>query len=136
MNQQTTDKSLFHHSLERCTASENFIPAFYDRFVASSDDVKLRFVNTDFEKQNAMLVKSLLLIEAATEGKTEGLRELNERAETHDRYHLKIKPELYELWRAAVLQTASEFDPAWNDEIEKAWQHIIDFAIAYMVRRY
>ena len=136
MGETSTDRSLFHDSLERCICSDRFIPAFYERFTSSSDEVKLRFVRTNFEKQNEMLKRSLSLIEAATEGKPEGLRELNERAETHDRYHLKIKPELYELWRSAVLETAREFDSQWDDEIENAWQHILDFAIAYMVRRY
>ena len=136
MSEPSTDKGLFHESLDRCLSSESFIPTFYERFTASSEDVKLRFARTDFEKQNKMLTRSLSLIAAATEGKPEGLRELNERAETHDRYHLKIKPELYELWRSAVLETAKEFDNQWNDEVDKAWQHILDFAIAYMVRRF
>jgi hypothetical protein len=44
-----------------------------------------------------MLRRSLKLSAGATEGESAALAELKERAETHDRNHLDIKPELYDL---------------------------------------
>jgi hemoglobin-like flavoprotein len=116
--------------------SGEFIPAFYKRFLATSEDVRRKFQNTDFEKQNKMLLRSLQLVAAATKGEREGLQELRERAETHDRYHLDIKPDLYDVWLSAVVETAREYDKEWIDETEDAWTAILTYAIDYMVRRY
>ena len=83
-----------------------------------------------------MLLRSLQLSVSATDGEQEGLRELNERAETHDRSHLNIRPELYQHWLKAIMATASEYDPEWNDEIESAWQKILGFVIRHLSSRY
>ena len=104
--------------------------------MATSDDVKWRFRNTDFEQQNKMLVRSLRLVAAATMGEREGLQELRERAETHDRHHLNIQPELYDLWRLSVVQTAREYDSEWNEQIEEAWSNTLSYAVDYMIHRY
>ena len=136
MDEQVSHKGLFIESLDRCTDSNEFVSAFYERFVSSSEEVKRKFRNTDFKQQNQMLVRSLRLVAAATSGEQEGLQELRERAETHDRNHLAIKPELYELWRECVIDTACEYDPQWNDEVEDAWQNILTFSIDYMTRRF
>ena len=129
-------RDLFLASLERCLDSEDFVPAFYHRFLASSEEVAWKFRKTDFDEQNSLIVRSLRLIAAATKGEREGLVELRERAQTHDRYHLGIKPKLYDLWRTSVIETAREFDGQWREDIEAAWVAILNYAIDYMVRRY
>ena len=129
-------RELFLESLMRCTESEEFIPTFYRSFLASSEEVKNKFRSTDFQSQNKMLLRSLRLIAGATVGDTESLHELRERAETHDRYHLNIRPELYDLWREALIDTAKEFDPNWDTEIHSAWKTILGHAVAHMVRHY
>ena len=129
-------KDLFLESLDRCTASKDFIPAFYSRFLLSSEEIMLKFKHTDFDKQYKMLERSLRLIAGATSGEPSALRELKERAESHDRYHLNIKKDMYELWKAAVLQTAEEYDPEWSDTVRHAWEKILDLAINQMVKSY
>ena len=56
--EEPAPKDLFLDSLNRCAASDNFIPAFYDRFLASSDEVQAKFEDTDFTVQNRMLLRS------------------------------------------------------------------------------
>ncbi len=129
-------KDVFLASLSRCTQWTGFIPAFYDRFLASSDDVRARFRNTDFDRQNRMLLRSLELAAAATAGEPEGLREIRERAATHDRFHLDIRPPLYDLWLSAIVRTARDFDGEWNDDVEKAWWRILGLVVQFMIRRY
>lgn len=129
-------RKLFHESLNRCCRDEGFLPRFYQLFMESSEEIRFRFRNTDFKKQNGMLLRSLQLSVSATDGEQEGLRELNERAETHDRSHLNIRPELYQHWLKAIMATASEYDPEWNDEIESAWQKILGFVIRHLSSRY
>lgn len=134
--QENSPKDLFLESLNRCTQNEEFVPSFYKRFMASSEEIQRKFRFTNFEVQNRMLLRSLKLTAMATEGDKEGLRELTERAKTHDRDHLNIKPELYDLWKTAVTETAKEFDDKWNEPIEKAWDKILGYVINHMARKY
>lgn len=136
MSEAASPKDEFLTSLERCTESEEFVPAFYRRFMSTSEEVRRKFQTTDFEQQNKMLVRSLRLVAAATAGDHEGMRELRQRAETHDREHLDIRPELYDLWLASVIATAREYDRLWSDAVESAWRRTLQYAIDYMVRRY
>ncbi len=46
----------------------------------------------------------------SAESESAALAELKERVETHDRNHLDIKPELYDLWLESLVLTAQEFD--------------------------
>lgn len=126
----------FLKSLDRCSSQEGFIPAFYRRFLGSSVEIRDRFRETDFEKQNQMLLRSLRLSAGATTGDPESLREIRERAETHDRHHLDIPPRLYDIWRSCVIRTASEFDDEWDDATEQSWNTILGHVITVMVKRY
>lgn len=131
-----TPRDLFLASVKRCEESESFLHEFYERFMASSPTIRERFADTDFTIQHPMLLRSLKLCAAATAGDPEGLRELRERAETHSRAHLNIRPELYELWRQALIETACQFDEHWNQKIEDAWSHVLGAVIDHMVRYY
>ncbi len=136
MAQHASHKDIFLQSLERCTSSKEFIPAFYRRFLAASDEIREKFKHTDFEKQNKMLVRSLKLAAGATAGEANSLQELRDRAETHDRHHLDIKPELYDHWRDAIIAAANEFDPKWNDETKDAWHSVLGYVINHMTKYY
>lgn len=136
MSEQPSPKEVFLASLDRCTASDAFVSAFYERFMSTCDEVRQKFRDTDFDEQNNMLIRSLRLVAAATAGDQAGMHELRLRAETHDRHHLDIKPALYELWLSSVIATAREFDHLWNESVEDAWHRTLHYAINYMVRRY
>lgn len=129
-------KDRFLKSLDRCTSNEEFIPAFYERFLSISDEIRDKFKNTDFEKQNQMLQRSLRLAAGATSGDPDSLREMRERAETHDRRHLNIEPRLYDDWLTSVIGAARDFDEEWNESIEEAWNTILGHAIKHMVKFY
>ncbi|QDU08373.1 globin [Gimesia aquarii] len=131
-----TPKDQFLQSLDRCMEQEGFIPAFYDRFLSTSAEIRDKFHNTDFEQQNKMLLRSLRLAAGATAGDPESLRELRERARTHDRNHLNIEARLYDIWLEAVIETVQEFDEEWNEAVENTWRTILGYVISYMVKRY
>ena len=133
---ELTTKDRFIQSLDRCSGQVGFIPAFYHRFLATSDEIRDRFHHTDFKKQNQMLLRSLKLAADAASGVPEALREMRERAETHDRRHLDIAPRLYDIWLATVLETACEFDVEWNESTKDAWNTILSHVIKHMIRFY
>ncbi|QDT99573.1 globin [Gimesia aquarii] len=131
-----TPKDQFLQSLDRCMEHEGFIPAFYDRFLSTSDEIRDKFRNTDFEQQNKMLLRSLRLAAGATAGDPESLRELRERARTHDRNHLNIESQHYDVWLESVIETVHEFDEEWSEAVENTWRTILGYVISYMVKRY
>lgn len=133
---EKTDKDLFLESLDRCAVDEDFINSFYARFMDSSEDIKDKFKRTDFSRQNTMLFRSIRVSAGATSGEPAAIRELNERARTHSRQHLNIKPEYYELWLESLIATASEYDPHWRHRVEQAWRNILGFVIKRMINSY
>lgn len=131
-----TPKELFLQSLDRCAEDKGFVPAFYDRFLTSSDEIRKKFQRTEFAKQNAMLLRSLRVAAGATAGEGESLRELWERAETHDRHHLNIEPRLYEIWVDTAIATAHDFDDKWDQHVESAWRRILGYIVNHMIKYY
>lgn len=133
---QITPKTRFTDSLARCSLDEGFVPAFYERFMASSPEVSKRFRYTEFEKQNRMLLNSLELAAHAIDGEPEALSELKKRSQTHDRHHLNIEPELYDLWLDSLVLAAQEFDNSWDDDVEEGWRTVLGFVIHRMISSY
>lgn len=129
-------KDIFLKSLERCGQNATFISSFYDRFLSTSEDIREKFKHTDFDKQNQMLLKSLKLVAGATLGEPASLREMRERAETHDRHNLNIEPRLYDFWLDSAIETASEFDTEWDESVEQAWHAVLGYVILHMAKFY
>jgi len=129
-------KDLFLQSLTRCAQDQKFLHAFYERFMASSDEVRRKFKRTNFAKQHQMLLQSLRLAAGATAGEPQALSEIHERAETHNHENLDIAPHLYDFWRDALIETATEFDAEWNEEVAEAWTRLLSFIIKQMTKHY
>lgn len=125
----------FLESLARC-GREAFVDRFYERFLASSPEVRAKFAGTDFGRQRLMLLRSLELIAAAADGDEAGLDELRARAETHSRGRLDIRPALYEPWLESAIAAAAETDPRWSTDVETAWRSVLGAAVRYMSQRY
>ncbi len=133
---ELTPKDRFLESVDRCADCGDFIPAFYERFLATSEEIREKFKDTDFKRQNRMLLRSLRLAAGATAGNPESLKEVRERAITHDREHLNIQPRLYKLWLNAIIATAREFDPQWDAKVESAWRRSLGHVIEHMIKYY
>lgn len=129
-------KDQFLDSLNRCSENEDFMSDFYARFMESSDEVRHKFRFTKFDKQKKMLLQSLQLSAAACEGEPEALREIVERARTHSRHHLDVRPVLYDLWLDSLIITAREYDCKWDDSTENAWRTVLGFVIKRMIAKY
>jgi hemoglobin-like flavoprotein len=129
-------KDVFLQSVKRCTASADFIPAFYERFLNSSEEIRKKFRFTDFDKLHQMLSRSLELCVGATSGDPESLAEMRRRASTHDRDHLNVEPRFYDSWLETIIATAKDFDDKWSDDVEAAWRTILGHVVGYMIRKY
>jgi hemoglobin-like flavoprotein len=121
----------FRASLKRCLADPSFMKGFYGFFTASSDEVREKFLNTDFERQNRVLADSLYVMAAAAQSGEESLpwREMKHIALRHR--ELKIGPGLYDLWLDCLLQAARAHDPQFSSDLETAWRNTLAPGIAF-----
>lgn len=110
---------------------ERFFERFYDNFLGLSDEVRGKFSETDMKRQIGMLQRSIyhLVNFYITKEAGDYLRSI---AYSHSRADHDVKPELYDLWLDAVIQTVRELDPEFDDQVELAWRIVMMPGILYM----
>ena len=129
-------ENIFKHSLHKCESNEGFLASFYEHFLASSPRVAEKFVDTDFKHQiEAMRLSLRMMAIASVESDAADLY-LEFIAKRHDRHHLNIEPELYELWLESLIDTVREFDDEFDAEVEQAWRSVLRYGIDYMTSHY
>lgn len=138
-NLTARDNELFNDSFERCmqnARAPGFLDRFYEIFIASSLEVAQKFLKTNFQNQVQALKASLCFLMMASGGSQEAMLHLEEMAQLHDRQHLNIRPELYDLWLTCLLEAVREYDKSFDTETELAWRRVLGFGIDFMKARY
>lgn len=121
-------------SYGRCCASPGFFEAFYQRFLASSPIIRAKFAATDLVAQRHLLRAGILNLVLYARGMSDAkLRALGQR---HSRAGFDIRPELYELWLDALLQTVREHDREASHEDLVAWREVLGKGIALITSYY
>jgi hemoglobin-like flavoprotein len=128
----------FRASLRRCLTDPDFLLDFYGRFMDASPEVREKFKNTDLKQQTRVLSDSLWTMAVVAQSKAGspawgGLPRL---AESHSRRGLDIRPELYDVWLACLLEAARHHDKVFSAEIEDAWRRTLERGIEYMRSRH
>lgn len=132
----TTNKKSFLASFSRCLKKENFLEVFYEKFISSNPEIKEKFRFVDFGRQTKMLANSIGVTISAIDGQQEGLAKLKELTVSHNRHHHDAKPEWYPLWIESLVETASETDPEWSEELETIWHSMLEMITKKMVSGY
>jgi hemoglobin-like flavoprotein len=134
----TPDSEIFRASLKRCLADTDFLRDFYERFMASSPEVRAKFEGTDFPRQTRVLADSLYLMSVASESKADAIawKELDRLAEGHSRSGLDIRPDLYGNWLDCLVKAASKHDAEFSTAIEEAWRSALAPGIEHLRSRY
>ena len=132
------DTEIFRASLNRCLAVPGFLRTFYELFMSSSDEIRAKFKNTDFEKQTRVLADSLYLMAVAAQGErgSPAWAELSRLAKRHDRTELDVRPGLYDAWLDCLIQAARCHDPQFSAEVEQAWRNTLRDGIEHLRSRY
>ncbi len=134
----TPATDVFLASLKRCLAAPGFLAGFYERFTASSEEVREKFRGVDMKRQARVLEDSLYVVAVAVQGEEGSLArgDLPRLAERHSRRDLDIRPELYDQWAQCLVETARAHDPQWTDDVAAAWHDTLAFGVEYMRQRY
>lgn len=114
---------LVFQSYGRCCNRDEFFVDFYDHFMASSDAIKNRFVNTDMAAQRHLLRNGVLQLILTARGMPD--RKLKALGESHNRSNFNIKPEWYSLWLDALMKTVRQHDPEYTKDLENAWKEVL-----------
>ena len=127
-------RELFKGSLRRCLDAPDFLVRFYELFLNSSPEVRAKFEKTDFEKQRRALRDSFFVLEMIGESTPDAptWKALKKLAVTHDRQHMDVQPELYDLWLECLLKSVAEHDPQYSAEVGLAWRIQLKDGIEYM----
>lgn len=127
-------RSLFQNSLRRCLEAPHFLARFYEIFLDSSEEVREKFKNTDFEKQRRALRDSFFVLDVIAESTPDGpaWQVLRKIAIAHDREHMNVPPGLYDLWLECLLKAVAEHDPEYSPEVARAWRDMLKDGIEYM----
>ncbi len=122
--------------MDRCQADPQFLNRFYSKFVIANPAVRDKFANTNMEDQKMMLHASLYMIALATQGNKSASMYLDNIAKRHSKTELDIPAELYDLWLDTLIQTVSETDESFDEQIESAWQQVMQYGIDFMQSNY
>ena len=123
------DLENFNDSLARCTGSSRFAERFYERFTASSEEVRHFFRNTDMQRQRRLIAASFYLVMLAMDGQPEGKLHLERMGELHGPGAQDIPAHLYDVWLTCLIQTVQECDPQFSSEVERVWRRVMEGGI-------
>jgi len=121
---------LFLDSFESCIQDDRFIRVFYDKFLASSEEIPPLFAKTDFGLQRRSLRASLYVMVTASARNQAELSTLSDLAQRHRT--LRIKPHHYELWMQSLLSAVEQCTKRFNSEVERVWREAFRPGIEYM----
>jgi hemoglobin-like flavoprotein len=129
---------LFVASLKRCLAKPEFLLNFYGLFMDSSEEIRRKFANTDFQRQTQVLAESLWVISVVVQAPkaSPAWGDLPRLAARHSRNDLDIPPGLYDQWLDCLVETARKHDREFSPEIEAAWRNTLAVGIEYMRSKY
>jgi hemoglobin-like flavoprotein len=127
-------RDTFLASFNRCRTASGFLEAFYERFIASSEEIRAKFAGTDMRRQVRMLEDSLYVVAVAVQGEDGSLArgDLPRIAARHSRKDLDVRPGLYDLWLECLIETVRRHDPEFSADVEAAWRETMAFGIDLM----
>jgi hemoglobin-like flavoprotein len=121
---------LFQASLARINDQDLFYEHFYERFFSESEEICGFFHNRDIASIIAKLRVTLMMVAEAAEGKPGLEMYLDMLGGIHRR--LQVEPRFFRHWRTALLAMVARYDPQYDEQIDAAWQRVIDHVIACM----
>jgi truncated hemoglobin YjbI len=122
--------AVFHASLARASADTRFLDVFYERFMASSPAIAAIFAGRDMARLKRKLGASLHVMTLAIDGSPGADMYLGYLANVHHR--LEIPPAMYDRWLDALISTAAECDPQFDESLRAVWRDVVAAGIRLM----
>lgn len=113
-----------------------FSDYFYNRLLASDVKIRAMFHGTDFEKQKKALIDGVYVLIDYHEGGPLGKMSIRRLGEKHNRSHMNVTADLYEIWVDCFILTLSEKDPKFSASLELQWREVLKPGIDHMISNY
>ena len=126
--------NLVMQSYGRCCASPDFFDSFYQYFLASSPEISEKFAHTNMPAQKQLLRQGILNLVMHARGMPD--TKLRALGCSHARGALDIRPELYDLWLQALLQSIGEHDGQCDANTRLAWHEVLNKGISVIKAQY
>lgn len=123
-------------SYGRCLQNNRFMDKFYERFLNSNPEIKVRFQNTDFGKQKQLLSHGLNMMIMFTKGNKIAETVVNRIRDSHNSNNMDIRLDLYRFWKNSLIQTIKECDTLIDNDTVIAWNEVLQIGIDYIVSGY
>jgi hemoglobin-like flavoprotein len=124
----------FHDSFDRCKRDGRFFDLFYERFLASSPEVRATFDGVDLAKVKKMARDAIYLILMESSGSDFSTRRLSEFGDLHR--NVGVKQHLYHTWLDSLLSVVEEVDPDYSVQVDESWRAVMGVGIKVMLARY
>lgn len=123
-----------HQSFDRCLRKRDFLRRFYTIFTARHPDIAGRFRETNWDKQIFLLRHGISASIMFASGTSLGDDEVERLRRSHGTSGYDIPGWMYDEWLESLIQTLAEFDPQWNEDLERRWRQAMGVAIDHMRR--
>ena len=132
-------EDIFHLSYWRATQRTledvPFLDAFYSNFLATSPEVAEKFSATNFDALVRMLSISIVHVAKYSSARRPDAL-LKVLAERHSQKDLDIRPDLYDFWMEALIETVKTYDPQYEEVTGEAWRRVLGPGVDFMKSRY
>ncbi len=125
----------YRRVLEFNDEKKKFLDRFYEVFFAKSEGIADFFKHTHMSAQKTMLQDSLFYMRDFFLYRTTN-EYMQHMAKVHSKSEKNVPPELYDIWLDSLVETVSEYDPEFDDDIELAWRVALSPGITYMKYMY
>ncbi len=116
-------------SFGRCTLSPGFLDDFYRAFTQSSNEIRDKFRNTDFQHQKELLKSGLSFMIMYAGGRQTAATKLDKIGRSHGKAHMDIPYWMYDNWKVALLNTIKRHDKKINWELLEEWDDVLQSGI-------
>ncbi len=123
-------------SYERCAQVPRFVDDFYDRLFEVLPEARVRFAQTDFDRQRKLLRHAIGLLLSFPSERDGEPNILSRIAERHGRKDPAIEPVFYGPFLESLIDTVKRHDPACTPAVDQAWRTTLTKGFAYMQSRY
>lgn len=117
----------FHDSFDRVKERPGFFDVFYERFLASSDEVAEKFAGLNLARIKRLLRDSFYLILMASDGNPAATKRLEQLGDLHEQ--IGIGRHLHDLWLETLMSVVEEFDPRYDAEVDRSWRAVLGVGI-------
>ena len=128
---------IVRESFQRSSKNKVFAARFYDNLFYLKPSIKEYFKDTDFKKQQELLLSGMSsMLGYLTEGEGKHRADFLEICKSHSHDRLNIHPHEYYYWSEAVILTVSRLDPMWYDDMEYYWREVMSAPLSFMISQY